>query len=145
WFQVFTSTCAQFYLGTALTPKYGYYVPLPSISGGFIPKGINPPIVVSNSLFYSYFTPTAADPCAGGNGKTFSWLIADVMNPIVNDQRAGLFAPSGQLFSWTGVASNYIAVGSSAVLQGGTIANTAVGIGVPLTMPYLNTTLTQPM
>ena len=144
WFSVFTSSCANFYLGTSLSPKYGYYVSLPPISGGFIPKGINPPLVVSGSLFYSYFTPTAADPCSGGTGKTSSWLIADVMNPIVTDQRGGLFTPSGQIFSWTGVASNYIAIGSSAVLQGGTIANSATGVGVPLTVPHLNTTLTQP-
>jgi hypothetical protein len=63
----------------------------------------------------------------------------------VNDQRSGLFTPSGQLFSWTGVASNYIAIGSSAVLQGGTIKNTSGVTGAPLTVPNINTTLTQPM
>jgi hypothetical protein len=141
-FQVFTPGCNNYYLGTASSPRFGYYLPFPSISSGFIPKGINPPIVATGSLFYSYFTPTSSNPCTGGAGNTTSWLIADVMNPIVNDQRPGMATPSGMRDDWTGVASNYIAIGTNSVLQGGTVPVANPLPGAATTTPQIHTTPT---
>jgi hypothetical protein len=144
WFSAFTPTCSNFFLGTASSPKYGYYVALPSITAaGFIPKGINSPILVANELLYSYFTPTVSTPCNGGTGTTFSWIIANVMDPIVTDQRSGQFVPSGQWTTWTGVASNYVAVGTSAILQGGMVTSTNAN-GVTVTNPEIQNIPTQP-
>jgi len=141
-FSVFTPGCGNYYLGTTSSPKFGYYVNLPSISNGFIPKGINPPIVVANSLFFSYFTPTASNPCTGGQGTTISWLIANALDPIVNDQRPGIATASGLRDDWTGVASNYIAIGTSSVLQGGTLPVANPAPGAATTTPQIHSTNT---
>jgi hypothetical protein len=151
-FQRFTPGCTNYYLGTAATPKYGYYVPFPiatdvahpnAAGTGFIAKGINPPIVVAGSMLYSYFAPTKSDPCTGGQGFTYSFLISDVMNPIVNDQRSGLFLPSGARDTWVGVASDYIAIGTSSVLQAGTVGVVNPAPGAATTTPEIHTTATQ--
>jgi hypothetical protein len=141
-FQVFTPGCPNYFLGTASAPMFGYYVNFPSKSAttGYLPKGINPPLVVANSLSYAYFTPLTSDPCTGGTGNTYSWLIADVMHPIVNDQRTGMFIPTGNVFTWTGVASNYIAIGTTSVLQAGTVAVANPQPGASITTPQINTT-----
>jgi hypothetical protein len=128
-FQWITPGCPNYYLSpytpgptpSPTSPGFGYYINFPSITNGFIPKGINPPIVVAGSLFYSYFTPATADPCTGGTGNTYSWFTTDVMNPIVSDARTTTSAKSGLKDSWVGVASDYIALGTKAVLQGGTV------------------------
>ena len=143
-FQVFTPGCSNFYLGSGSSPsawKYGYYTPFTSIAATFSPKGINPPLVLANTLSFSYFTPTSYNPCSGGLGVTSSSLIADVMNPILNDARPGLLVPSGTKFTWAGVASNYIAMGTSAVLQGGTVAGNSTGVktGSSVATPFINT------
>jgi hypothetical protein len=152
-FQVFTSTCPTYFLGTAASPKYGYYVNFNDLSvtnvansftiDTFVAKGINPPIVAAGSLLFSVFQPTASDPCTGGSGKTYSFLISDVMNPIVNDQRGGMATPSGLRDTWTGVASDYIAVGTGAVLQGGTVPVAGAPAGAATTTPQIHTTPTQ--
>ncbi|MDP1830921.1 MAG: PilC/PilY family type IV pilus protein [Geothrix sp.] len=124
-----TPGCPNYYLapysGTPpapLTPAFGYYLNFPSITAdGFIPKGINPPLVVANSLFYAYFTPATADPCTGGTGNTYSYLTTNVMNPLVTDTRAGLVSTSGLKYTWSGVASDFFAIGTRAVLQVGAI------------------------
>lgn len=145
-FQIFTPGCSNFYLGNGTDPanwKYGYYVNFPKIDSttGFVPKGLNPPLVDAGYLFYSYFTPTAYDYCSGGLGTTYSRVISDVMHPIYSDSRPNIALPGGALFSWSGVASNYIGVGNQ-VLQGGMITNGQNGIttGVSTAVPYMNAT-----
>jgi hypothetical protein len=149
-FQSITPGCPSYYLSpytpgppaTPGDPKFGYYINFPSIANNFIPKGINPPMVVAGSLFYSYFTPSTADPCTGGTGNTYSWFTTDVMNPIVSDARTAATPASGQKDSWVGVASDYIALGTKAVLQGGTVASNDPTPGASATTPEIHTTLT---
>jgi hypothetical protein len=148
-FQWITPGCPKYYLSpytpgsppAPASPDFGYYINFPSISNNFIPKGINPPIVVAGSLFYSYFTPATADPCTGGTGNTYSWFTTDVMNPIVSDARTTTSAKSGKKDSWVGVASDYIALGTKAVLQGGTVATGAAPPN-PATSLEVHTTAT---
>ena len=121
-FQAITPGCDSYYLAPKTgTPSFGYYLNFPAAASGtgFVPKGINPPLVVGGSLFYSYFTPVTSNPCTGGSGTTSSWLVADVMNPIVTDSRSGLSITSGLKFTWSGVASDFLALGTRSVLQGG--------------------------
>jgi hypothetical protein len=149
-FQQITPGCPNYYLSpytpgppsTPGDPKFGYYINFPSIANNFIPKGINPPIVVAGSLFYSYFTPATADPCTGGTGNTYSWFTTDVLNPIVSDSRTGASPVSGLKDSWVGVASDYIALGTKAVLQGGTVASNDPTPGASTTTPEIHTTPT---
>jgi len=90
-------------------------------------------MVLANTLFYAYFTPTSFDYCSGGLGTTTSSIIADVMNPIANDGRTGVAIESGVVNTWSGVASNYIAVGTKEVIQGGTaIVKGVTSVAVPL-------------
>jgi len=135
-FRLITPGCSDYYLAPALRdPKFGYCINFPpkkaySIafpprSGWFIPKGINPPTIVSGSLFYTIFKPAAADPCTGGLGTSESWVIADVINPLKEDRRYdgdqdGTLMYSHMINEWGGVASNYIQLGTRGVLQGGT-------------------------
>ncbi|WP_005033769.1 PilC/PilY family type IV pilus protein [Holophaga foetida] len=106
--------------------KFGYYRHFPNKAATttYLPKGINTPAVVSGSLFYSYFTPTAVDICIGGSGNTTSSLICDVLNPIVDDNRPGLSCDSGIYYTWYGTASDYIPFGTRGVIQIGTNAAT---------------------
>jgi hypothetical protein len=129
-FKAFTQGCSpdSYFLGTSATPKYGYYVTFPipmspaAPASTFLSKGINPPIVVANTLSYDYFTPLTSDPCTGGTGNTYTWFISDVLHPIVNDLRPGMLAPSGGVLPvWSGVASNFMAIGNG-VLQAGQVA-----------------------
>jgi hypothetical protein len=120
---------SSYYLRT----KYGYYVNFPAAtsttSGGsttyYIPKGITDPSVLSMVLFYSYFTPTQSDPCQGGQGITSTYAICSLLNPLVdssNDPSATCV--SGNRATWTGVASNFSAVGTVAVIQAGMVIPT---------------------
>ena len=86
-------------------------------------------MVVSGSLFFSYFWPSTADPCTGGTGTSFSNLIPDVVSPIVSDSRSGIAPKAGQVAQWSGVSSEYISFGTRGVIQGGTVpvANPPVG------------------
>ena len=121
-FKLITPGCDDYYLAPKTgTPSFGYYVAFPSAASGtgFVAKGINPPLVVAGSLFYSYFTPVTSNACTGGSGTTSSWLITDVMNPIVTDTRSGLSITSGLKNTWSGVASDFLAMGTRSVLQGG--------------------------
>lgn len=121
-FKLITPGCDDYYLAPKTgTPSFGYYVAFPSAASGtgFVAKGINPPLVVAGSLFYSYFTPVTSNACTGGSGTTSSWLITDVMNPIVTDTRSGLSITSGLKNTWSGVASDFLALGTRSVLQGG--------------------------
>jgi len=91
-FQIYNRGSSTFYLGTATAPEYGYFFNFPEVASGFVPKGITSPIVDTNSLFYSYFTPT---------GYQFTRCIVGV--------------------PWTDVASNFLTIGTTSVLQGGTL------------------------
>ncbi len=146
-FKYITPGCSTYYLapysgtpGVAGTPQFGYFINFPSISGGFVPKGINPPMVVANSLFYTYFSPVAYDPCSGGSGFSYSKLITDVKNPIASDARSDIQLASGQKDIWLGVASDYIAVGTRSVLQGGTVAVVSPPTGASATTPEIHST-----
>jgi len=122
-FRLVTPGCDDYYLAPKTgDPKFGYYINFSPISGGFVSKGINPPTVVSNSLFYSIFAPESADPCSGGLGMSSSWVIADAINPLRQDNRytgddVALY--SHQTNEWGGVASDYIQLGTRGVIQGG--------------------------
>jgi hypothetical protein len=143
--QYITAGCSSYYLDPtgSGTAHFGYYVNFPGVTNGFLPKGITPPEVVSNSLFYSYFTPSSYDPCMGGAGTTYTNLINDVMNPIVVDHRANIAAPSGNVGIWSGVASSMIAFGTRGVIQGGTVAVSNPAPGAPTTTPIMSTFLGQ--
>ena len=113
---------ASYYLAPSSgTPAFGYYLNFPGITAGFFPKGISAPIVVSSSLFYSYFPPTSADPCLGGGGSTYSQLLCDVYSPVPVDNRSNVNCKSGQLYAWSGVASAYQNFGTTGALQGGAV------------------------
>jgi hypothetical protein len=117
---------SSYYLAPASgTPYFGYFLNFPGLTNNFFPKGINAPSVVSGSLFYSYFTPTTADPCTGGSGNTYSNFICDVYNPVQVDSRSNLACASGQDTIWSGVASNYVASGTTGTIQGGMLAPSA--------------------
>lgn len=130
-FKFITPSCKEFYLAPKNTDgtqdeantKFGYYVNFTAAANtNFVSKGINSPIVVAGTLFYTYFEPTSADPCTGGTGKSHSMRITDVFSPIVKDSRTDIANPSGELLpTWTGVASDYIAFGTRGVIQGGTV------------------------
>jgi len=129
-FGAITPGCPNYFLApysgtppTPGTPSFGYYINFPSVtSAGFIPKGINTPLVLAGSLFYSYFTPTTSDPCTGGSGNTYSFLTTDVMRPLVSDSRSGQASSSGLKFTWAGVASDFFAIGTRSVMQAGSLA-----------------------
>ena len=106
--------------------KFGYYRKFPDVASGtnFVSKGINSPIVVAGSLFYSYFTPKKADVCTGGSGNTYTNMMCDVLNPIVSDSRTNVACASGEKISWYGPASDFIPVGTRGVIQIGTEATT---------------------
>ncbi|MBI4911422.1 MAG: hypothetical protein HY823_01680 [Acidobacteria bacterium] len=124
-----TPGATTYYLNPASgNPFLGYYVDFPSISNGFIPKGIVSPMIVAGALFYNYFNPQSADPCAGGNGETRSFILCDVLNPIVNDTRTTVACKSGQVFIWAGVSTGYVALGTRGVIQGGVVPT---GAGAP--------------
>jgi hypothetical protein len=117
-----------------LKSNYGYYVNFPAAtavtSGGattyHIPKGISEPAVLAYAAFYSYFTPTAAEPCKGGQGNTTSLAICNVINPIVDSSGvAGSTCASGVRTVWPGVASNFSALGTTAVIQAGMVTLTS--------------------
>ncbi len=121
---VITPGNASYYLApsTASNTKFGYFLNFPDIDTNtkLIPKGINSPLVVSGSLFYSYFLPTEADPCTGGSGFTYTNLICDVINPIVVDNRTNQACTSGNKYIPIGVASDFIALGTRGAIQIGT-------------------------
>jgi hypothetical protein len=123
--RLITPGCGDYYLAPAAgDPKFGYYINFPPRAGGFTPKGIAPPTVVSGSLFYTIFTPTAADPCTGGLGASASWVVADAINPLKEDRRYdgdmdGVLMYSRLVYEWVGAASGFVQIGTRGVLQGG--------------------------
>jgi hypothetical protein len=113
--------------------KYGYYVTFPDVATDLsgtlhYSKGINTPSVVSNTVFYSYFTPTASDPCTGGSGFTYTDKICDVMTPIVSDARTTLACVGGLVDTWVNIASDFTVLGTPGVQQAGTRSTTTNGV-----------------
>ncbi|WP_005033759.1 hypothetical protein [Holophaga foetida] len=104
--------------------KYGYYVTFPDHSGSYYAKGISSPVVVSGTLYYSYFMPDAANLCTGGSGTTNSYKLCDILRPIAKETATGLTCTSGFVNSWFNVASDFTMQGTSGVLQVGTISTT---------------------
>jgi len=100
--------------------KFGYYITFPNAANSHYSKGINPPIVVANSLYYAYFTPTEVDVCSGGSGLTYSNKICDVMNPVASDARTTVTCKSGTVDTWFNVASDFALLGTPGVQQAGT-------------------------
>jgi len=82
-----------------------------------------------------------ADPCIGGSGKTFASLICDALNPIVADTRTTVSCKSGTQFTWTGVASDFVTIGTQGVLQGGVVPAVNPAPGQGLTTIQLQTIL----
>jgi hypothetical protein len=114
---------------TASTNNFGYYISFPDKQQDSIntsvyhySKGINSPVVVAGSGYYSYFTPTTADVCTGGAGFTYSNVICDIMNPVASDSRTGLICTSGMVDKWVNVASDFSLLGAPGVQQAGTRA-----------------------
>ncbi len=128
-------------LGNYTTPMLGYFCSLPIAANGFISKGINSPLVVAGALFYSYFTPQTADPCSGGSGSTFADLICDALNPIALDSRTTVSCRSGNQFTWSGVASDFVTIGTQGVLQAGVVPAVNPLPGQSLTTIQLQTIL----
>jgi hypothetical protein len=133
---------SSYYLApaSASSTQFGYYVTFPdrvqdttSTSIYHYSKGINPPLVASGSLFYSYFTPTTADVCTGGSGFTYTNKICDVYNPVVSDTRTGVVCRSGEVYRWINVASDLSMMGSNSVQQAGTLATTDSATGKTVT------------
>ena len=93
-----------------LKASYGYYGNFAAPAGGFVPKGVNTPLVLDGNLFYSVFSPTNTS-CNGGLGTTSTYQVCNVMAPILNPGTAASATAvngcqSGQVLSWTGLASN---------------------------------------
>lgn len=114
--------------------KFGYYINFPnpvvnatSASGLFIPKALSDPTVVGGAAFYSFFTPTTAESCGGGNGNTSTNIICDVINPALSVSNAscqtGNALPGGLQY-WAGVPSNFSNLGTTGVIQGGAVTIT---------------------
>ena len=145
-----TPGSSTYYLApsTATDTQFGYYVTFPDRQQDatdttvyHYSKGINSPLVVAGSLFYSYFTPATADVCTGGSGYTYSNLICDVMNPIVKDVRTGITCTSGLAKKWFNVASDFSMLGAPGVQQAGVVDSTDATTGKTITSMETNTFL----
>jgi len=116
---------ATFYLANG---KRGYSLLFPPKAGSFIPKGVNEPLVLGGALFFAYFTPTLSDPCSGGSGITSSNRVCDVLYPVYQGNTTlvtnsyGVACQSGNVFTWTGVATNFSARSTVAVNQAGVVS-----------------------
>nr|WP_320131588.1 hypothetical protein [uncultured Holophaga sp.] len=132
-------TKTQFYLKN----YYGYYINFPAPSGGFVPKGITSPLILGGRLFYSYFTPTSADPCSGGTGVTDTFRISNVMLPTPVATAAPNTYSSGWVLSWTGVASplavRSLATVSQSGMSGGSGTDRASGSAQNLQVQNIST------
>ena len=139
-----TPGTSTFYLTNSGNPYFGYYLSLPATGASpdfFIPKGISEPMVVSGSLFYSYFTPTTLDVCSGGDGITYSNMVCDVYRPMATDSRTTVSCVSGNKTTWSGVASTFSAYGTRGVIQGGAVAVANPALGASKTTLDLKTIL----
>ncbi len=107
-----------------LKTKYGYYLNFPASPNPFTSKGMIPPQLLAGTLFFSAFRPTAADPCAGGQGETNTYRLCEVMRPVFTTGDAGSATgvngcKSGLTLVFSGVASRFAARSPVAVMQAG--------------------------
>lgn len=125
----------SFYLNT----KYGYYVQFPARStttgGNYVPKGMFSPMALGGHLYYSYFNPTAANPCTGGAGITETFHIKNLMFPDATNSTIPIDSVtgkpvddrSGKILVWSGVASPFairnLVTGVQAGMSGGRWTN----------------------
>ena len=121
---------AKFYLAVG---KRGYDIPFPAPSGGYIPKGVNEPLVLGGAMFFSYFTPTSSDPCTGGSGTTNSNRVCDVLYPVYQGNTVTVTnsyngpCQGGNVFAWSGVATNFSARSTVSVNQAGLVSTGGTG------------------
>lgn len=120
---------ADFYLNS----KYGYYINFPTRTGSstFVAKGLITPMVLSGKLFYSYFLPLTSDACNPGTGATSTARVCNVMTPSFpgvgkswsasDNKTAVQGCISGELFVWTGVASQFSPKSVLSAVQGGVV------------------------
>ncbi len=133
---------SDFYLNS----KYGYYINFPTRTNTqkYVAKGLITPIVLSGKLFYSYFSPLGyADdnPCNNGTGSTSTVEICNVMTPTFPgvgvkwsaDKRV-MGCASGEIFTWTGLASRFSPKSILAAMQAGMLVT---GSGSDATPPAL--------
>ena len=84
-------------------------------------------------MFFSYFTPTASDPCTGGNGITSSNRICDVLYPTYQGNGTTVAnsytgpCVGGHMFAWSGVATNFSARSTVSVNQAGVVSTGGTG------------------
>ncbi len=121
---------SDFYLNS----KYGYYINFPARTDGqkYVAKGLITPIVLSGKLWYSYFSPLGyADnnPCNPGTGSTSTVQICNVMTPTFPGVGANWDptkmiqgCASGEVFTWTGLASRFSPKSILAALQAGMLS-----------------------
>jgi hypothetical protein len=114
-----------------LNDKYGYYLNFPARTGSqeFVSKGMVTPIVLTGKLFYSYFSPTGyanSNPCSNGTGSTATVQICNVMTPTFpgtgvawDPTNKVQGCASGEIFTWTGLASRFTPKSILSVLQAG--------------------------
>jgi hypothetical protein len=108
----------------------GYSVPFPAPANGFIPKALNDPLVLGGALFFTYFTPTTADPCTGGTGISTSSRVCDVLYPRIESLSSttlvsntyGGACRGGGVFAWQGIATNFSARSTVSVNQAGIVS-----------------------
>ncbi len=107
------------------TDNVGYFINFPAASDPtFVTKGISQPIVLSYVMLFSYFTPTAFDPCVGALGETISNRVCNVVLPVVSTADVSAVSnvcTSGVTVSWYGVASDFTAKNNISALQGGNL------------------------
>ncbi len=110
-----------------LKSTYGWFSELPDPTvTGYIPKGINPPTVITNVLFYTYFYPTSGGTCVAGKGNSSTFRVCNIMAPVLSstDVDPGTSCLNGKVGQWSSVASNFNQRGTVAVTQGGTVIGT---------------------
>jgi Tfp pilus tip-associated adhesin PilY1 len=136
-------------LPDASNTKFGYYIDFPApVTNGkaelgyFISKSLSDPIVVAGAAFFSYFTPTSAQACGGGDGNTFTNIICDVINPSLSADKATCTTGNAlPMASWVGVPSNLTNFGTRGVFQGGVVSVPASGGTPASTKVQFNTLL----
>ncbi len=106
--------------------KYGYQVTYPATGSAFVNKGIYDPVVLANTLFFSYFNPTSSDPCTGGQGNTISSRICNAIFPpagftFTDAPNNAPQCSNGVVGNWIGVATNFSPQNTYTVSQGGTV------------------------
>lgn len=121
------------YLGS--NQKLGYYLSFHNstvdpFGTRLFEKSYLSPLVINGALVFSAFKPgkTGSTVICEGAGTTYTWVMCDALAPVfgngdlaatsgdIDKKSAGC---SGYRFTWTNLASDFTAVGTSMVLQSG--------------------------